>query len=114
MQHPPTTVPPLVFDFEGAAAIPVGHHIDITVFEPDGGEPGVLITDRTTGVVYAPWWLYERRSMIVREGPRPHELRTDLRVRGRVQARVLRCRVLMTRQHSKSEQQRTTLVVAPI
>lgn len=103
---------PILVDFEGAAPIPVGHEVEVVKFEIPKAKrhttaTGILLTDRTTGVVYGASWMYRPEGMMVESGPVPMGLLQGMKVEGQLRGRVVFCRIVTT--PSKHEDMRTTL-----
>lgn len=103
-------------DFKGAAPIPVGHRVEVWLLQADAGvissgNIGPVVRHVETGVVYGPWWAYEKESSFVEHAPPTAlDLRPDAVITAHFKARVVYCRIVSTR--SDNLDQTTTLILA--
>lgn len=108
------------FTIAGTVPIPVGHRVEVVVFERDVGtfvaewQPAPqqpLVRDLDTGIVFGRPFHFTSDTMFGESDVAPLEPLATLRTFDRVVGRVLVCRVLEIESHGTWHQ--TTLVVAP-
>lgn len=96
---------PTLYVLHHAAAIPVGHRVEMLFFARDTGffapdfreQPDMpVVRDLETGVEYAPEWLFDRDpgELLAQPSSRPLEMSPMVRPTRVVTGRVVSCRVI--------------------
>jgi hypothetical protein len=104
--------------------VPVGHRVEVRIYAVEEGlfstawkvkDHDPHIVDLTTGIVYAPGWLFEAIALLTIGEVRPSlplEVRSDLREHSRITGVVRACRVAWLGSGSNTFPQTTLSVEA--